>query len=59
VLHWHATRVEAAAHRPIGGQFEFNAFLRRWRSTHPGATREEGLAAWYEHRSRPTDERDR
>ena len=58
VAHWHATRVAAAAPRPIGDQFELNAFLRRWRSSHPGGTREASVAAWQEHRSRPAEERD-
>lgn len=57
VAHWHATRAQAAQHRPIGAQFELNAFLRQHRRRNPGASRQEALAAWQEHRSRPVDQR--
>ena len=57
VSHWHDTRAEAARERPVAAQFEFNAFLRRWRRAHPQAGRAAALAAWQEHRSRPVEER--
>jgi hypothetical protein len=57
VDHWHATRAEAAVPRPIGPQFELNAFLRQWRLDHPGTTRQAALGAWQLHRSRPVGER--
>ncbi|GAA3902183.1 DUF6434 domain-containing protein [Actinoplanes auranticolor] len=53
VAHWHATRAQAAQQRPIGAQFELNAFLRQWRLDHPGAGRQDALAAWRQHRSQP------
>jgi hypothetical protein len=57
VTHWHATRAAAAAERPISPQFELNAFLRQWRQTHPGTTRQAALSAWQHHRSQPADQR--
>ncbi len=56
VGHWHATRGEASRPQPIGPQFELNAFLRQWRETH-GGTRQDGLAAWREHRALPVEQR--
>jgi hypothetical protein len=55
--HWHATRESAARHRPIGAQFEFNAFLRRRAAARPGSSRAEHIAAWKYHRSRPAEDR--
>ena len=55
VAHWYATRAEAARQRPIGAQFELNAFLRQWRIDHPGGARREAMAAWERHRSRPRE----
>ncbi len=57
VAHWHATRAAAALPAPIAPQFELNAFLRRWRQTHPGTTRDQALAAWREYRALPVEER--
>ena len=59
VDHWHATRPQAARQRPIGAQFELNAFLRRRRVSHPGESRQEALVAWRRHRSLPASERER
>ncbi|MFT3901213.1 MAG: DUF6434 domain-containing protein [Gordonia sp. (in: high G+C Gram-positive bacteria)] len=43
----------------IGEQFEYNRFTRAWRTEHPDGSREDLLAAWYDYRRRPVDERGR
>ena len=57
VGHWHATREEASRPQSIAPQFELNAFLRNWRRAHPGASRDQALAAWWGYRARPAEER--
>ncbi|MEP6981864.1 MAG: DUF6434 domain-containing protein [Nakamurella sp.] len=44
--------------REIGAQFELNAFLRHWHTSHPGGPRSEAVAAWRVHRDTPVDRRD-
>lgn len=55
VNHWHATRGAPAP--PIGGQFEYNRFVRQWRAEHPGASHADVTAAWRVHRSLPAEDR--
>jgi len=50
---WFRTRDEAAG--PIEAQFEYNQFVREWRISNPGATHDDVVAAWRDHRSRPRD----
>ncbi len=50
---WFRTRDEPAD--VIDPVFEYNRFVRDWRSTHPGAAHAEVVAAWRAHRSAPRD----
>jgi hypothetical protein len=53
--HYRATAGDPGG--PIGQQFEYNRFTRQWADDHPGATAAEIRAAWWRHRSTPTDQR--
>lgn len=55
LAHWAETR--GAGPRPIDAQFEFNRFTRAWTAAVPDGSREELLAAWWDYRRRPRDER--
>lgn len=57
VDHWYATRNTGVTH--IDEQFEYNRFTRAWHTEHPGASRNELLAAWRKYRELPIDERGR
>lgn len=43
--------------RPIGAQFEYNAFVRRWWARHPGGTVDQMRADWANWRATPVDQR--
>ena len=47
-----------AAQQPkIGAQFEYNRFTREFWLTHPDASRDDLLAAWYQYRNTPKSKR--
>ena len=54
VDHWRATR---NIERPISDQFEYNAFVRHFRETHPGASLDGVTAAWHEYVATPASRR--
>ena len=55
VDHWWATR---GVERPIDDQFEYNAFVRDFRATHPGASLDDVTRAWHEYVATPVSRRD-
>jgi hypothetical protein len=55
VAYWHESRVTARARKPISEQFEYNRFTRAYFDEHPGANRQQVIAAWYAHRNREPD----
>jgi hypothetical protein len=49
---YHASVGPGANRPPIARQLEYNEHFREYFTSHPGATREEAIAAWWEKRSR-------
>jgi hypothetical protein len=51
---YRASVAEGAPRQELAPQLEYNRHTRAYHEAHPGATREQVIAAWRERRSRPT-----